>query len=58
MQHHDLLILGAVSKDFNITPENEERSIGGAAVYSSVLGRRYRARVETHTHATRNDVGH
>lgn len=40
MQHFDLLILGAVSKDFNITPENEERSIGGAVVYSSVAARR------------------
>lgn len=40
VQHHDLLILGAVSKDFNITPENEERSIGGAVVYASVAARR------------------
>ena len=40
MQHHDLLILGAVSKDINITPENEERSIGGAVVYSAVAARR------------------
>ena len=36
MSRHDLLILGALSKDFNITPEDEEHLIGGAVVYSSV----------------------
>lgn len=36
MTHHDLLILGAVSKDIIITPENVEHSIGGAVVYSAV----------------------
>ena len=36
MTHYDLLILGAVSKDIIITPEDTEYSIGGAVVYSSV----------------------
>jgi hypothetical protein len=36
MNHYDLLILGAVSKDIIITPEDTEYSIGGAVVYSSV----------------------
>jgi len=36
MTHYDLLILGAVSKDIIITPEDVEYSIGGAVVYSSV----------------------
>ncbi len=36
MTHYDLLILGAVSKDIIITPEDTEHSIGGAVVYSSV----------------------
>ncbi len=36
MPHYDLLILGAVSKDIIITPEDTEYSIGGAVVYSSV----------------------
>ncbi len=36
MTHCDLLILGAVSKDIIITPEETEYSIGGAVVYSSV----------------------
>ena len=36
MHHYDLLILGAVSKDIIITPEDTEYSIGGAVVYSSV----------------------
>ena len=40
MSHHDLLILGALSKDFNITPEEEEQSIGGAVVYSAVAAKR------------------
>ncbi|MGI9455091.1 MAG: PfkB family carbohydrate kinase [Aeoliella sp.] len=40
MSPHELLILGALSKDFNITPEEEERSIGGAVVYSSVAAAR------------------
>ena len=36
MNHYTLLILGAVSKDIIITPEDTEYSIGGAVVYSSV----------------------
>ncbi len=36
MSHCDLLILGALSKDIIITPEDTEYSIGGAVVYSSV----------------------
>lgn len=36
MTHYDLLIMGAVSKDIIITPEDVEHSIGGAVVYSAV----------------------
>jgi len=35
MTHYDVLIFGHLSKDFNITPEEEERSIGGAVVYAA-----------------------
>ena len=36
MPHYDLLVLGAVSKDIIVTPEDVEHSVGGAVVYSSV----------------------
>jgi len=36
MPHYDMLILGAVSKDIIITPEDTEYSVGGAVVYASV----------------------
>lgn len=36
MNHYDLLILGALSKDIIITPEDTGHSIGGAVVYSAV----------------------
>lgn len=39
MTHYDMLILGAVSKDIIITPEDTEYSIGGAVVYSSVAAK-------------------
>jgi sugar/nucleoside kinase (ribokinase family) len=39
MARYDLLILGAVSKDIIITPEDTEYSIGGAVVYSSVAAK-------------------
>lgn len=39
MAHYDLLILGAISKDIIITPEDKEYSIGGAVVYSSVAAK-------------------
>ena len=39
MPYHDLLILGAVSKDIIITPEDVEHSIGGAVVYSAVAAK-------------------
>ena len=36
MEDHDIVVLGHVSKDINIAPDGEERSVGGAVVYSSV----------------------
>lgn len=39
MPHYDMLILGAVSKDIIITPEDTEYSIGGAVVYSAVAAK-------------------
>jgi len=45
MARYDLLILGALSKDFNITPEEEEQSIGGAVVYSSIAATRLGAQL-------------
>ncbi len=39
MQHYDLMIFGAVSKDHNITPEDEERRIGGAVIFSAIAAK-------------------
>ncbi len=36
MPHCDVLVIGHASKDINIAPDGEERSVGGAVVYSSV----------------------
>ncbi|HRZ84382.1 MAG TPA: PAS domain-containing protein, partial [Candidatus Hydrogenedentes bacterium] len=45
MPHYDLLVLGAVSKDIIITPEDVEHSVGGAVVYSSVALRHLGAKL-------------
>lgn len=45
MQSYDLLVIGHISKDFNITLGVEERSTGGAVVYSSVAAHHAGARV-------------
>jgi len=39
MTSYDLLIAGHVSQDVNVTPEEQESSIGGAVVYASVAAR-------------------
>lgn len=53
--HYDMLILGAISKDFIITPESEERSIGGAVVYSSVAAKHIGAHILAVTKAHPDD---
>lgn len=45
MQCFDLLVVGHISKDFNISLGAEERSIGGAVVYSSVAAHHAGAQV-------------
>jgi sugar/nucleoside kinase (ribokinase family) len=43
--HYDLLIMGAISKDIIITPEDTEYSIGGAVVYSAVAAKHLGAKL-------------
>jgi sugar/nucleoside kinase (ribokinase family) len=45
MPLYDVMVLGHVSKDINITPEGTEYSTGGAVVYSSIAIYRQGARV-------------
>ena len=45
MPSYEVMVLGHVSKDINITPEDTEHSIGGAVVYSSIAIYRQGARV-------------
>lgn len=55
MTHYDLLILGAVSKDIIITPEDSSHSIGGAVVYSSVAVKHLGANLLAVTKLNRDD---
>ncbi len=36
MQHYDVMVLGAVSKDIIVTPEEKERFTGGAVIHSAM----------------------
>ncbi|HOZ46164.1 MAG TPA: PfkB family carbohydrate kinase [Candidatus Hydrogenedentes bacterium] len=56
MKSCDLLVIGHVSKDFNIAPDAEERSIGGAVVYSSVAAKRAGAEVLALTKVAEADM--
>ncbi len=56
MPHYDLLILGHVSKDFNITPEDHEESIGGAVVYASGATQRIGANMAAITKLHSDDI--
>lgn len=56
MKTYDMLILGHVSKDENITPEDREFSIGGAVVYSSVTAVRIGADVTVLTKLNESDL--
>ena len=56
MKRYDTLIIGHVSKDENITPEDRELSIGGAVVYSSVAARRIGANIAALTKLNADDV--
>lgn len=52
----DMLIVGHVSKDENITPEDRELSIGGAVVYSSVTSVRIGANMTALTKLNEDDL--
>ncbi|MEW6238176.1 MAG: PfkB family carbohydrate kinase [Candidatus Omnitrophota bacterium] len=54
-KHYDMLILGHISKDENITPDSRELSIGGAVVYSSVTAKRIGANLLALTKLNQND---
>jgi len=55
-KHYDMLILGHVSKDENITPDSRELSIGGAVVYSSVTAKRIGANLLALTKLNQDDL--
>ncbi len=56
MPHYDMLILGHVSKDINITPESEERAVGGAVVFSSIAAKRSGANILALTKLHEDDL--
>ena len=56
MTQYDLLILGHVSKDVNISPGQTEYSVGGAVVYSSVAARRIGANIGAITKLSNKDL--
>ena len=51
----DLVLIGAISKDENIYPDREERSLGGAVTYGAFSARRSGAEVGIITKAAEND---
>jgi sugar/nucleoside kinase (ribokinase family) len=53
----ELLVLGHISKDINITPESWEESVGGAVVYSSIAAKRAGADIAAITKAHPDDAG-
>jgi len=56
LRHLDIVVFGHVSKDINIAPGSEERSVGGAVVYSSVALRHLGAQVLAVTKLNPADV--
>ena len=52
----ELLVLGHISKDINITPESREESVGGAVVYSSIAAKRAGADIAAITKAHPEDA--
>ena len=56
MKHYYTLVLGHLSKDVIVTPEQEESMIGGAVVYSSVTARRIGANVAALTKLNADDL--
>lgn len=56
MAHYDLLILGHISKDINITLGQPEYSVGGAVVYSSVAAHNIGANIGAITKLSKKDM--
>ncbi len=56
MKTYDMLIVGHVSKDENITPDDRELSIGGAVVYSAVTAIRIGADITALTKLNEDDL--
>jgi sugar/nucleoside kinase (ribokinase family) len=54
-QLFDLVLIGAISKDENIYPDREERTLGGAVTYGAFSASRSGAKVGIITKAAKND---
>ena len=56
MKHYDALIMGHVSKDIIVTPEEEQHLVGGAVVYSAIAAKNIGASVAALTKLSPEDL--
>lgn len=56
MAHYDTLILGHISRDIIVTPEDQEYLTGGAVVYSTITAQRINTNVIALTKLSRDDL--